>query len=813
MKKKLIKDHVLSEFFLFKLDIESNSKIFENYFYRENIDSLRNKGFFIFLSPRYSNLIRLLSEMSFDFFRILKNPKIQDKIFKTNFFNMYFCIGVSLLNIVIELNSPGPTIKSTKKDKFSKIFSINNFGKKMLIRNFRSIVPNFFYPEFFFLSKGILLESFGFFSNKNYFQGKFSLNFVLSFFRFFPSKEITYNFGLIHLLTLNNSVLHIPGNKLFFKKFFGKISKIPKITRGLYWETSKIILIDFFYLSFFGLFYDRKEKLNFLSKARILINYNFFFTGILGYTYSDQLHQSSLCTFSINKGSKKNCFGKKKKRNFCAKLFKSSFKIRKNGWFYIDSKNFAIQGNKNSRFYQKRIFPKYEIREKFGRIQKKPNFKSIYDHAELYSIFVFFINVGYMKFYKRWSPQDILDAFIKKIIPITIHLPTSLKIFMFIELHKKNKFRKNQFEDVYGAQIENILKFFSKKKKKIYFHKNFHRYYFLIHFQNSFFPKILSSIYKNFSFFDDSFKIYNILEKKKIFFSENIFTKNVHHVEAKILKKRDSIDLRYFTKFFFYIGNLTQNGKYFEVIARKISKEKWLAKKSLAYYFLKKKKYIISKNQYILSLTVFPKDVENWFNLGFVSLKLKDYKTSANCFFKVLKEEPRNHNAWSNLISISSASNFGKKDFIFLKTAIRNEIIPFFILKKYLMLLIDRKKICMADILTTMHKIVGKKITSNSEIFFLTVKITISIIEIKRKMELLWGEKSQIGREIRNFFWGYSVLSNILGFFYFIVKKKMANFLFKDMLVFKKYNHFPNGGQFFSFFILSEEINRVWYFS
>jgi len=390
MKKKLIKDHVLSEFFLFKLDIESNSKIFENYFYRENIDSLRNKGFFIFLSPRYSNLIRLLSEMSFDFFRILKNPKIQDKIFKTNFFNMYFCIGVSLLNIVIELNSPGPTIKSTKKDKFSKIFSINNFGKKMLIRNFRSIVPNFFYQEFFFLSKGILLESFGFFSNKNYFQGKFSLNFVLSFFRFFPSKEITYNFGLIHLLTLNNSVLHIPGNKLFFKKFFGKISKIPKITRGLYWETSKIILIDFFYLSFFGLFYDRKEKLNFLSKARILINYNFFFTGILGYTYSDQLHQSSLCTFSINKGSKKNCFGKKKKEIFVQNFLNPVLKSEKTVGFILIQKILQFKVIKIVDFIKKEFFQNMRLEKNLEEF-KKNQILRVFMIMQNYIPFLFFL--------------------------------------------------------------------------------------------------------------------------------------------------------------------------------------------------------------------------------------------------------------------------------------------------------------------------------------------------------------------------------------------------------------------------------------
>ena len=502
--------------------------------------------------------------------------------------------------------------------------------------------------------------------------------------------------------------------------------------------------------------------------------------------------------------------GKKKKKNFCAKLFEFSFTIKKNRWFYVDSKNFSIEGNKNFRFYLKRIFPKYEIREKYRRIQKKPNFKTIYNRVELYSIFVFFINVGYMKFYRRWSPQDILNAFIEKIIPITINLPTSLKIFMFLEFHKKNKSVKNKFEDVYGAQIENILKFFFfKKKKAIYFHKSFHRNYSLIYFQNSFFPKMLSSVYRNFSFSDESLKIHDLLKKKFSFFSENISTKNVNQVESKILKKRDSVDLRYFTKFFFYIGNITQNGKYFEVIARKISKEKWLAKKSLAYYFLTKKNYLISKTQYILSLTVFPKDVENWFNLGFVSLKLKDYKTSANCFFKVLKEEPRNYNAWGNLLSISSVSNLLKKDFFFFKTAIRNEIIPFFILKKYLVLLIDRKKITISDILIPMQKIIRKKIISNSEIFFLNIKLIISIIEIKRKKQILWGKKSQIGREIRIFFWEQSIFSYIFGSFYFIVKKKMGNFLLKDFLVSKKYNHFQNGGQFFSFFILSEEVNRV----
>ncbi|ABW98274.1 hypothetical protein HAN_3g472 (nucleomorph) [Hemiselmis andersenii] len=788
MKKKLTFDSFFSQLSSKKTDTETLLKNQIKFINKDKIETTKNKGFFIFLSPKFSSFIRLLSENSFDIICFLKKLQFPTKMVKKKFIENFFLLGYSLVNIIFQCCFFGPDLKDKYKINFSKVFSFPK-TRGQILKGIWKVKPlKSFNFEFFSLSKGILIETIGIFFKTNPSTICWSFQLLILSKKIFLDSENNYNFGFGHLLTIEhfeniNDHLFLFGSK-FFEKTYLK-SKKKKI--GLYQESLNWKSLNYSNFATNCKIYSTTYRLNFLLKAKFLLNYDSFFTGIFGSCKPYQLHFTPQFSFLIRTKNLKECLGNQTKtisevNLIKGKFFLNFFKIRKikEVDFFFPEENFNFHRPLN--FYNINLSRNIKKTGDYPTKEKLKNFSFL----KLNFLSIFGLNLGILQFYSKFNSSDVFGDFLKKIIHSSFFIPLNLKIGLMLSFLLKKK--KILFTEFLGFQLENILDyFFCKKKNNLFFGHFWNLIYSFLSFDYVSIQKSLYSEYIKYFSFDYTKE--NPFNFANFFLKFDFILGNPKILEAKMRKKMDSIDLKKKRKYFFTIGKTTENEKYFEIIFQKTKKKCWLAKKFIGQIFFRKKKWNFSKKQYTKSLTINSKNKNIWFRLGFVSLKLKDFSTSAKSFLKVIDIEPDNCHAWNNLASVLGAALRKKKEASFiLKIALKNESIPFFIFRKFFVISMDPNEIDFKEILDKLHLIVFKKLKKDSNLLELVLKIILVLLEFLDKKILKQKKKKFQKKKIlnllldRNFAKIYNFVffskifknlgGNILKFLFFTINKK-----------------------------------------
>ncbi|AFP65505.1 hypothetical protein CMESO_338 (nucleomorph) [Chroomonas mesostigmatica CCMP1168] len=753
---------------LFRLDTQSliKTSFFTNF--REKIETLKNKGILNFITPTFSKYIRIVSQNSFElisFFQKLTYPSEKtEKIF----FHNFFLVGFNFLNLFIQSNYLGPRVIFKKIHIISSLFFIDFFGLDVISRNHKISLIETEFIELFSISKGILLEGIGKHFQKCPEIFGWAYRFLLLYFKSIDIFPLKYRWGFMFLFLGQNFESDIKNRFSFLflsPKFLN--SNLRKWKFGLYDEFLLLKANTFIEIFFFCSAYSRKNRIKFLLKAKHMICYKVFLSGFMNMNFSHQLHFSPQNLFSFAVNDKNDCIGENVKTKNEKKILSSNS---------LSVKRFEIQTNRNCDVLNQKknanclhnfnFFPtkepnKSSFSNSFSTDKKQP-----FISLKIGFSVLFFLNLAFVVCYSVSTSISVLFRFLGD---LSFHDLNNFKKFclvlFFFSIKKKGiSYRKTELVKICGIKIELFLKSSLSKERKNIFLNHFWNLncIFLINRFSSW-QKILANCYNIFGFFDYSKIITKNFKSKKLFYKNLFFMKNSKIIEIKIRKFNELTNIENTSIVFVLLGNFTKKNKYFEIISKREFICSHLSKQFLGSWYCERKKWIQAKKQISLSILINPKNKNSLFQLGFVSLKTKDFSTAVRSFLKILQEEPWNKYAWSNLSSIFS-SNFKKKDicYIFLKEVIKTKKVPLFIFKKFLLFCLNPKKLKLMNVIESIKNFFQQNFGKKKQLSDLFLKLLISFVEIFSKKNILFLGKKIINLIFFEIFWNLFYFENLI---------------------------------------------------
>lgn len=660
-----------NRFFLetIKFNKETLLKNFFSPFYRECMEINFKKKITSLTSPFFSSLILVFLKNSHDIFKSLIDTYFLFDISKKCIVENLILIGKFFLTIVKNTNLTGNSLNIYKKEKISKTFYQSTYSFKCKTKEKNNWVQLPFNIIFLFFVKSIFIEIYFIFLNFNFFAYQWLGNFIELFMK---KKYKKKNRGF-----MVQNFLHF-----FFtcknKKF---VAWMPTLYENckyqmVYWNLFKRIN---------NKIKERENRL-FLGSNLYFTNFELNLTGIENFKTLSQRHLTPVYYLTFSSTDRRLCEIERKK--VCLDSLLVNFQCYLINKLEILEKR--LRGIYSKFFFEFNTFLPQSFDytplnlKSWGKIIKYMSNLEISESESFSGIFIITIKEILLSYVDKTNNSLLLD-FIHLLTRRAINgiLKTNL-FFLWIKLFKKKKRNFGRVKNFIGEALENFLDY-SNENKKFRILTDYHLNFLFLN-QIPIFKKIKWKL--GYFYLDTYFYKLAILSIKdkvfKLFLLKLLFLPNnqgsIELISRKCYSKSNHIR-RFSMRIIF--ARLTRNEKYYGFCKTLCSRFKSMANYSLGIALIEKKKFVNSKKQMFLSISLKSHNKNGWLILGFLSYKNRDIITSLNSFNKILVIETMNSYAKRKLeICLTNSIDFKFYNTKVLDNLVKNNHFSYLLIMK-----------------------------------------------------------------------------------------------------------------------------------
>jgi hypothetical protein len=689
---------------------------------RNCINLEKNQTLSFFCSPVFSNLHRLFSENSSDILNIFLLYKVKKK---KKIIKKLLLFGIHIIKILYEFNFNGIYLSKTRLAVFSNIYNYKQQQYEKIQKNFKIFNSDVYFWEFITLSKAILIESSEIFYNLDQFSFSFMSQWLIIFKKICGFCNQKYKWGTYIL----NSILYQKNLSSCCNLI--KNRNIAKVRiSGFFIDLFDGCLLEksfeFCSIAMICTFLNSETRTLIINQSIILVKYEICFSGTISKYKINQEFSTISDSFRIEIADDYQCVGDSLNDNLNLFSFRFSyFLFEKIDYFKNKTVDF-FEKKKNYNQKKKKIILNYLNIKNFRLKIEKKKYENDYDLSIILksNLLIFF----YLKFsiafcYRKKTNLSVWVNFIREITFCNYYLNENLMsnfIFLIFPKFYKNT-KKSNIKEYLGIYLEFIFNHFNRILNYDTFN-NFssNQNFLILEISITKIKKLITNYYFLFGYYNET-KLLKNSSKQKILYIEKyglFFIK----ANSEILIRRllDLTGYEYIQTLFNILGEMNQNGKYYELISEfnrnKISENKYL----IGLLLLKKKKINNAKKQIFISVSFNPKHLNGWLYLGYIASILDDFLLCFRSYNKILTEEPSNNCAWVNL-SLLLFRKFKNKTGVCnsIKQAIKNKNNSLIVIKIYIYCSLDRNTYSWINLLE------GLLLLTNSSIIeqFLKYKI------------------------------------------------------------------------------------------
>ena len=681
--QKWIFDENFCNLNVLRSDIESYNKDKIGFQKNRNIDFMMMNNLNIFCCPFISNVIRMLSENSFDIFLHIwgtfKNCFIKKTVLKS-----FLSFSYSLILLVYQNYFSGPNFTFPKYGYPVFLFIFDFFGLEKIYIVKKKTNTKLLEITIMTFSEAIVFTFGKFIGNLFPFERNMLVNSIKLSIILTENKKKILKFGIQEFFLSS-----------LFKSFSFYSYKnfkfwVPGLYEG-YLQYKSVFLAKSCLHSYF---LKKNIKRKILGVSLIYARLKIFFSGLEFIKKPFQEHFLPGLCFSSNITEKFFCKCETIKSDIAIKnsrnilnFIKKLEKIRNRSYkFCLDfiKTNFLS----NSQIFDFGISKRFILSED---VEKKKYFQlltkfisfSASSYFQVLSIESVFSRNSFSEYFRNFIKESYYYFFISTKFNI-------IGTIVYFLINKKRKTYSNFNGESYGAIFEIFLeKMLNKNQKKILNFSN-KKFCFLLLLQKI--KKIKNSLAHLYIKFGQNIQAYQVLPKESSTqeSSKQFFTfSGTKKKEILFRKQIDKGNKKNYKSALLTLGKITNTGKFFEIVNKNCGIPMENSKFLLASWFYKKNKVFHSKKQVLRGIRLNSRNINNYMLFGYLEMKKKNFGVASRTFLKLLNETTGKSILWKNLLIIllKTTNNENQQNQIIQQILIIKNI-PFFIFREIVSILI-----------------------------------------------------------------------------------------------------------------------------
>lgn len=644
----------------------------------KDIDFMTMNNLNIFCCPYISNVIRVLSENSFDIFLHICCT-FKDYFIKKTVLKSFLSFSYSLILIVYQINFSGPNFTSSNYNYPLFLFSFNFFGAEKLRVVTQKTNKNLLEIIIVTFSEAIVFTFAKITGNLFPFERNLLIFSIKIFIKLTQNIKKNLSFGVQEIFFT-----------LLFKNFsFNPNKNFKSWVPGLYegYIQYKGVFLAKSCLNVYFLKKNIKRKI--LGASLIYSRLKIFFSGLEFIKKPFQEHFFPGLCFSSNVTEKFFCKCETTKSEIAIKNSRNILNfIKKLEKIRNRSYKFCLNFIKTNFLSNIQIFD-FGITKRFmlvGEVEKKEYFQILTKFIS-FSASSYFQVLSIESVFSRNSSSDYFRNFIKEsyyyfFISSKINIIGNIIYFL---IKKRKEIYFNFSGESCGAIFELFLeKMVNKNQKKILNSSNKKiSFFFLLQT----IKKIKISLAHLYCKFGQNMQAYKVLHQESL---KHFFTSNITKEKEALLRKQiDKSDKKNYRSALLTLGKITNTGKFFEIAYMNCYNTTENSKFLLAIWFYKKNKIFHSKKQISNCIRLNSRNINNYILFGYLEMKKKNFAIASRTFLKLLTENSDKSNLWKNLLIIllKTNNNENQQNQIIQQILIIKNI-PFFIFRQIITILL-----------------------------------------------------------------------------------------------------------------------------